>query len=133
MREYHQKYLTYTLLGIATIIGCSSADDVKTDTVVVVHRKQWPQKCEMCGAEWIVVPNDPSEPVPPTVEWCFNDGSYCEEGFEIILDQLKNGRSEELDRRWLNHCLKCKSCRCAAFTPEKWHKITDAIKAMRQN
>ncbi len=50
----------------------------------------------------------------------------------MIVEQSKNGVSQELERRWLNHCLNCKCCRCAAFEPDEWRKITDAIKKVRE-
>ena len=114
---------------IALFIGCVSVDDAKPEPEP--QRKEWPQTCEMCGVEWLVTPNDPSEAVPPTVEWCFHDGVYCEVGLEIMIESQKNGETDELNRRWLNHCLTCRGCRCAAFDPDDWRKVTDAIKAIR--
>ena len=95
--------------------------------------KEWPQTCEMCGAEWLVTPNDPSEQVPPTIEWCFHDGDFCQVGFAMIQEQATDGQPDELERRFLNHCLSCQGCRCAAFDPDEWRKITDAIKRVRAN
>ena len=112
------------LLSTVTFIGCTAVDDAKPEPKP--QRKEYPQACEMCGAEWVVMPNDPSETVPGTVEWCFHDGAYCEQGFAMIIEQEKNGPSDELERRWLNHCLSCKGCRCAAFEPDEWRKVTDA-------
>jgi hypothetical protein len=112
---------------IVLFIGCGKVEPMP-------QRKEWPQKCEMCGAEWIVMPVDnPNETVPPTVEWCFHDGSYCADGFAMIVEQGKTVESSELERRWLNHCLSCKGCRCAAFKPDEWRKITDAIKKVRSD
>ena len=116
---------------IALFIGCGLVDDAKPEPKP--QRKEWPQTCEMCGAEWLVTPNNATETVPPTVEWCFYDGQYCETGFTMIVEQQKNGQSDNLERRWLNHCLACKGCRCAAFNPDEWRKITDAIKKVRAN
>lgn len=124
-----RKILEVVLGSIAFFIGCSSVDVAKPKP----QRKEWPQKCELCGAEWLVMPNDPSEVVPPTVEWCFHDGSYCQEGFSMIVQQAKNGKSDESERQWFNHCLTCKGCRCAAFEPDEWQKITDAINKVRAN
>lgn len=116
---------------IALFIGCVPLDNVKPEPKP--QRKEWPQTCEMCGAKWLVTPNDPGETVPPTVEWCFHDGQYCEIGFAMIVEQQKNGQSDNLERRWLNHCLSCKGCRCAAFDPDEWRKIADEIKKVRAN
>jgi len=92
------------------------------------------QKCDMCGAQWWITPvENPDEVVPPTVEWCFHDGAYCKDGFAMIMEQHEKGESQELERRWLNHCLSCKGCRCAAFEPEEWRKITDAIEKVRSD
>ena len=51
----------------------------------------------------------------------------------MIVEQHEKGESNELERRWLNHCLSCKGCRCAAFEPDEWQKITDTIKKIRDN
>ena len=86
----------------------------------------------MCGSKWLVTPLDPNCEVPPTVDWCFHDGSYCEVGFGMILDASKNGETPERMRQWLNHCLECQGCRCAAFSPEEWTEITDGIAEVRE-
>ncbi len=118
----------FTVLSfIAVLIGCGATDETKPES----QTKEWSQKCDMCGTQWVVTPvGNPDEVVPPTVEWCFRDGVYCEEGFAMIMDQHKKGGSQELERRWLNHCLSCKGCRCAAFEPDEWRKITDSIEVM---
>lgn len=117
---------------IVLFLGCMKVDVTKPEPKS--QRKEWPQKCEMCGSQWWITPVDnPDEVVPPTVEWCVDDGAYCLEGFALIVEQHKKGESQELERRWLNHCLSCRGCRCAAFDPDEWKKITDAIKRVREN
>lgn len=105
----------------ALIIGCMPDGDARPGQKP--QRKEWPQVCEMCGTEWMVIPNDPDEAVPPTVEWCFHDGQYCEVGFAMMIEKAKDGESADLERRLINHCLTCKGCRCAAFSPEEWRKV----------
>ena len=94
------------------------------------QQKNYRQACDMCGSEWIVTPSDRNEKLPATVEWCFNDGGYCEVGFEMILDAENEGETKDRERRWLNHCMVCSGCRCAAFSPEEWRKITEAIESL---
>lgn len=89
---------------------------------------EWPQTCDMCGSEWLVTPyKNPDERMPPTVEWCFNDGAYCEEGLELIINS-EGTSGDESERLFLNHCLTCQGCRRAAFSPKRWHAIIDGIK-----
>lgn len=111
------KWASLFILSLSVLFGC------KENPKSVRDRVQWPQTCEMCGAEWLVTPMDPNKAVPRTVEWCFRDGRYCEEGFDILMEQIEQGDSEELNGRWLRHCLECKGCRCAAFKPEEWNRI----------
>lgn len=82
------------------------------------------QRCLMCGAEWTIEPLD-GKSVPPTIEWCFHDGKLCEVGFELVKEQLKNGESEGLEKRLIDHCRVCAGCRCASFTPEEWANAND--------
>lgn len=119
--------LPYIIVIITMALGCESVGPVDKPV-----RREWPQKCEMCGASWLVTPSKLGETVPPTVEWCFNDGSYCDIGLDMIIDAGKNGETPEGKRKWLNHCIGCKGCRCAAFDPDEWRKVTDAIKKVRQ-
>ncbi len=60
------------VFGVVLFVGCLSVEKPQA--------KDWPQRCELCGSQWLVTPHDPSDRVEPTVEWCFNDGAYCEEG-----------------------------------------------------
>lgn len=128
----HQKMATkwrlVTALVLSSIIwGCESK---VTDHKAV--RREWPQKCDMCGATYTVTPvRNPDEKIPPTVAWCFNDGAYCDVGLGMMIDAHKNGETPERERQWLNHCLACKGCRCAAFDPDEWRKVTDVIKSVR--
>lgn len=95
-------------------------------------RKEWPQRCLMCGREYIVTPvKNPNEVIPPTVEWCFDDGQICSVGFEMIMDQAEFGPSQERERQWLNHCLECQGCRCAGFKPDQWKKVVESIERVR--
>jgi hypothetical protein len=129
-----KKILCGMLSFVALFIGCLSVDDAKPKPRP--QRKEWPQKCEMCGAEWLVVPvENPDEVIPPTVEWCFNDGHYCEVGFQLILkkNHVLVAELNDIERQFLNHCLSCQGCRCAAFKPHEWRKITDAIKKVRSD
>ena len=110
----------HLLILIITLIGCTPVNNTKP--------KEWPQKCQTCGTEWLITPNNPNETIPPTIEWCFHDGKYCETGLTIIIKQSKNKQSNELNNQFINHCLECKGCRYAAFNPEEWKKITNTIK-----
>lgn len=98
-----------------------------------LQTKEWPQKCELCGAEWTITPLDPNEVVPPTIAWCFNDGSYCDEGLVLMLKENHVLLDELLEtkREFLRHCIKCKGCRYAAFDPDEWRKVTDAAQAIQ--
>jgi len=120
-----------TIQIIAVILlftGCQKTDPPKP---TAPERREYPQTCEMCGAKWLVTPNNPNDTVSPTIEWCFHDGHYCEIGFAMILDAEKNGQTNEKNRQWLNHCLTCQGCRCAAYDPAEWKKITGIIKELR--
>ena len=122
------KTTVFVLVLAAMVLGCTRGKPGPAKPA----RQEWPQKCEMCGAEWRVTPDDPNEAVPPTVEWCFHDGSYCDVGLDMMIDAGKNGKTSERERQWLNHCLACKGCRCAAFDPDEWRKIIDAIKKIKR-
>ena len=111
---------------VVLLTGCKSVEPTKPQPT------EWPQTCEMCGAEWLVTPiENPDEQVPPTVEWCFHDGAYCGEGLDMIIKSETEGGSEDLERQFLNHCLSCKGCRCAAFSPDEWNKIIETIKQIQ--
>ena len=99
------------VLSCLLALGCSSVEKPQP--------REWPQTCLMCGATYTVTPvRDPNKKIPPTVEWCFNDGAYCDVGFELVMRQLDE--VPEIRRKLVNHCLECKGCRCAAFDPEDW-------------
>lgn len=113
---------------IAAIYGCSMKEVAEPSQT----QKEWPQTCEMCGSEWLVSHVDSSsEPVPATVEWCFNDGQYCETGLEMIIAVSKHGKSDLSEQQWLEHCVKCSGCRCAAFSPKKWKEVTATSESVR--
>ena len=116
----------HLIILLSLFVGCYTSDPTPKKAV---QRKEWPQKCEMCGSEWLVTPNNPNEIVPSTVEWCFNDGNYCETGFQLILkrNHVLLFELKDVELEFLNHCLNCKGCRCAAFDPDEWHKITDKL------
>jgi hypothetical protein len=112
------------------LLGCNKPPEEKPSN----QRKEWPQKCEMCGAKWLVTPVErPDEAVPPTVEWCFYDGSYCEVGFQLILkaNHVLASELRSVEREFLNHCLSCRGCRRAVFSPQEWREFTDAIKSIQ--
>jgi len=120
------------ILGHEFAKRCNEQRSVEEAADTTPPQQKWQtQTCKMCGAVWSILPSDPSEKIPLTIEWCLKDGAYCEEGWEIIRERYKNGLSEDLDRRWINHWLKCKGCRCAAFTPEEWHGLLDKLKQVR--
>lgn len=78
------------------------------------------QKCLRCGNDVVFTPNDSSIRVSPTTEWCFMDGSYCNEGFQLILMADKWGKTKFLEKKWLEHCKACNGCKYGSFTPETW-------------
>lgn len=73
----------------------------------------------MCGSEFIVEPTEPGKRIPSTVEWCFFDGVYCDEGVRLAI----NAQDATVMAQLVEHCRKCKGCRCAAFSPKEWRKI----------
>lgn len=99
-------------LTLSLLTGCNS------------KQTTFNQRCLMCGAEWTIEPLDNKE-VPPTIEWCFHDGKLCEIGLDLVKEQLKNGESEGLEKRFIDHCKVCTGCRCASFTPEEWAAAND--------
>lgn len=111
---------------VALLFACSGGAVRPKPSVAGV--KEWPQRCEMCGAEWLVVPVASTDEVPPTVEWCYLDGMYCDVGIGIVAEEAKHGKTRELEKRFLSHCLECKGCRYSAFEPDEWHAIMVAIK-----
>lgn len=106
---------------VAMALGCTSVSQVAKP-----ERREWPQKCEMCGSTWLVTPDDPRKKVPPTVEWCFKDGSYCEVGLQMIIDQTSGDISVK-EQQWVDHCLTCSGCRCASFDPDEWKIAIDVM------
>lgn len=119
------------LLWVALIFGVCVACAINCTGVPTPTSGECLQTCDMCGSEWLVTPKDPTKKVPPTVEWCFNDGQYCLDGLAMIIDSQK-GLTDDLELKFLNHCIECPGCRCAAFTPEKWHMVIDWINAERR-
>jgi hypothetical protein len=91
------------------------------------------QTCQMCGAEWLITPYNSNTVISPTIEWCYFDGNYCETGFDIIKEAIKN--NEELDDNcaWINHCLQCPGCRMVHFNPTEWSQIITTIKTIRHS
>ena len=121
----------YWILIVALCVGCTSVEQAPEKP----KPREWPQTCEMCGATLTVTPvRNPDEKIPPTVEWCFNDGAYCDEGLGLML-KANHVMLDDLlatKREFLKHCMKCKGCRCASFDPDDWKKITDGIIAIRE-
>lgn len=105
-----------TLLPVAILAGC-------TKTNSQPEPKDHRQECQMCGAIWFITPDDPSEVIPPTVEWCFHDGTYCQVGLKLLIEQQRNDETQEPSERMIEHCRECQGCRCATFTPSEWAEI----------
>lgn len=108
----------WILAMLSVLCGCQQAIEVKP------IRKQWDQACEKCGRQFTVERLDGGE-VPPTTEWCFFDGSYCEEGLAMVIDVVENGESPERTKAFIDHCRQCFGCRAAAYDPDEWHAIED--------
>ena len=84
---------------------------------------------------WIIIilSLDKNKTIPKTTEWCFNDGAYCEAGFEIMVNGFKPEDKGKYELDFLNHCLVCQGCRCASFKPKEWHEIVNKIEQIRKN
>ena len=115
------------LMWASLILAAIFFGEVKVNVEERPKGRAYEQVCKTCGTVWIVTPKEGAEE-NPVVEWCFNDGEFCEEGFEMIT---RDGENTGAELEFLNHCLKCKGCRQAAFQPEDWKKITDGIKKIR--
>ena len=112
-----------TLVGLI-VSGCTT-ENPPSETK---EYREYLQVCEMCGAEWDVTQYKGGTPVPASVEWCFYDGDFCVEGLDLMIEVAsENGETSEKKRLWLKHCIGCKGCRCAAFGPEDWRKVTKDI------
>jgi hypothetical protein len=107
------------MLGLAMLVLCNvDTSRPKQERRSNDAKPAWnevPQVCENCGREWLVTSLDGS-PVPPTIEWCFHCGFYCEEGIGLAVRSTDAATHAEL----VNHCRTCVDCRRAAFTPEQW-------------
>lgn len=112
------------MLGLVMLVLCNVDSDEPTQERRRSDSKPYwnehPQRCEICGSEWLVTSLDGS-PVPPTTEWCFYCGFYCEEGIGLVVRTQDSATHAEL----VTHCRECIDCRRAAFTPEQW-KAEDA-------
>lgn len=110
----------FRLLVVAMLlIGCSKIDNRPSQKGM-----QWfPQTCLKCGSTFDVCPVDPAKAVPRTVEWCFNDGAYCETGLELLQPHLIGEESSDSNNRFIDHCKTCDGCKCAAFEPEDWRRL----------
>lgn len=115
-------FILFVILLCFVMIATSIIVDIKKESN---EPKWYPQRCEMCGAEYDVMPVHGGE-VPPTVKWCFRDGAYCEKGIDFIV---KNGEGEDesLNKEFVEHCFECVGCRCAAFKPQQWEKIKKGV------
>lgn len=114
------------LLLTLLLIGCSKIDNrpAKKDTV------WYPQTCLKCGSKFDVCPTDPKRKVNPTVEWCFNDGTYCEDGFLLLQDILSKNPLDSAEVRFIAHCRVCDGCKCAAYEPDEWHALIESLDAV---
>jgi hypothetical protein len=79
-------------------------------------QREFEQRCLTCGNVFSVIPYDKDKKVESTIEWCFYDGSYCPEGFEMLV---KDADPQEIIR----HCEFCKGCRMTIFNPDEWKEI----------
>ncbi len=115
------------LLLSLLLIGCSKIENrpAKKDTL------WFPQTCLKCGSKYDVCPTDPKRKVSPTVEWCFNDGAYCETGFVLLQDILREHPINGADVRFVDHCRVCDGCKCAAYEPHEWHALVKAIDGIK--
>ena len=105
--------MKFGTLLLLILIGCSPAPPIR-----VAYQ---PQTCLKCGAEFDVLPANPSDVVPSTIEWCFHDGKLCHEGLDLIIEGMNKGD----DTSFLEHCKKCEGCKCATFTPEEWSRLNE--------
>lgn len=100
------------LILLLFIIGCSE------QKIQQKQPKQYTQKCEMCGTEWTVTKKPAGK-----MKWCFHDGKFCEEGFNLYIKVLEKGENEKTNAEFFDHCKTCVGCRCATFNPEEWDLI----------
>lgn len=103
-------------LLVLGLLGCGAPDTVPTPPPKPdpPKWKLYDQTCEMCGTEWTVQTRGNDIP-PRTIEWCFHDGNFCAEGFDLFV-----GGDREA---FVDHCKTCLGCRCAAFTPDQWRTV----------
>lgn len=107
------------LLLSLLLIGCTRIDNRPAQKGM-----QWfPQTCLKCGSEFDVSPVDPKSEVSRTVEWCFNDGAYCDAGLVLLQDIMSEHPIDGADIRFVEHCKACEGCKCAAYEPEEWHTL----------
>lgn len=114
------------LLLSLLLIGCSKIDNRPSRKGM-----QWfPQTCLKCGSTFDVCPTDPKRKVSPTVEWCFNDGTYCEDGVILLQDIISEHPVDGADVRFIAHCRVCDGCKCAAYEPDEWHALIKSLDAV---
>lgn len=108
------------ILSLLLMVGCDEpAGPVELNDGS--GRKSWPVTCEMCGHGWQVIPNNPEEVVPPTIEWCFDDGGYCQNGVDLLIEATDSHSDKSPEAKaFFSHCKICVGCKCAAFTPDRW-------------
>ena len=107
---------TCLILGIV-LAACSAEREVVNETDIGPYVTYTTQTCERCGTIFDVLALDGQE-IPPTIEWCFHDGGYCEAGLAMLTQSEGQNSSEFID-----HCYKCDGCRMAAFTPKQWNEL----------
>ncbi len=113
------------LLLVILLTSCKAPSTLKP------LRPEILQTCQTCNTKWLVTPINPNTVIPPTIEWCYLDGNYCEIGFEMIKEAIRNNEDLDNNHNWLNHCLKCSNCRMAYFSPKEWKEVIDNIKEIR--
>lgn len=114
--------MRYLILLLAMLLmGCGTEKPEHPDNFTTFI-----QTCEECGEKWEVLSKSP---VPPTVEWCFYDGNYCQEGIKIMAEVIRNEIPEvekKLEIKFIEHCKTCKGCKFATFTPKSWKEAIDS-------
>lgn len=103
-------------LLLVLLSGCSQ------ETYAPKKKEVQTQACEMCGHVWEVYAA-PGEQVPPTIKWCLHDSNFCQTGFGLFLDTTQKGILIHDSPELVEHCRKCKGCRCAIFEPEDWYTL----------
>jgi len=89
------------------------------------------QICEHCGESKIIISD---EPQPRTIPWCFECGSFCKDGLNILieLEELPNPRIKDFFPL-IEHCDQCFGCRAALYEDlEQWEESRSVWKAFQE-